>query len=274
MDEECNSLSEDQTIKGIITDLKLVVDQLGNNFTKAKNLIHELARRLDESKQCERDQVSRKIKKILKEEIEGGKITAKWIEDCLSPEYKRKYTTNSEVSSLSKENQKEIVVDASGNSIESAAISNSDSNNIVVNESRPPDVENLNIDTSRVGNDLEEVIKNTASFATADQLSEQAIVAELKTENEMLKSNLQSKSTENSALHIQIKELQGRPQNEQDRSFDVQFQYLFDPLQQHMASLFKKHIQYVSFIAKVDPVTKRILHVQIHEENNESEQTI
>jgi hypothetical protein len=90
----------------------------------------------------------------------------------------------------------------------------------------------------------------------------------------MLKSNLQSKSTENSALHIQIKELQGRPQNEQDRSFDVQFQYLFDPLQQHMASLFKKHIQYVSFIAKVDPVTKRILHVQIHEENNESEQTI
>jgi hypothetical protein len=275
MNEECdNNLADDQTINGIIVRLKLVVDQLSNNFTKAKNLIHELARHLDESKSCERDQVSRKIKEILKDKIKEGKISAKWIEDCLPPEYKRKYTTKSEVSSLSKENQKEIVVDASGNSIESAAISNSDSNNIVVNESRPPDVENLNIDTSRVGNDLEEVIKNTASFATADQLSEQAIVAELKTENEMLKSNLQSKSAENSALHIRIKELEGRPQNDQDRSFEVQFQYLFDSLQQHMASLFKKHVRYVSFIAKVDPVTKRILNVQIHEENSESEQTI
>ena len=34
-----------------------------------------------------------------------------------TPEYKRKYTTKSEVSSLSKENMKEIEVDAQGNSI-------------------------------------------------------------------------------------------------------------------------------------------------------------
>ena len=122
MNEEYdNSLSDDQTINGIIVRLKLVVDQLSSNFVKAKDLIHELARHLDESKQCERDQVSRKIKKILKEEIKEGKITAKWIEDCLSPEYTRKYTPKSEVSSLSKENRKEIVVDASGNSIVSAA---------------------------------------------------------------------------------------------------------------------------------------------------------
>jgi len=99
------------------------------------------------------DQVSRKIKEILKDKISEGKITAKWIEDCLPPEYKRKYTTKSEVSSLSKENMKEIEVDASGNSeIESAATSDADPNNIVVNyEGRPPDVENLNTHASPVG---------------------------------------------------------------------------------------------------------------------------
>jgi hypothetical protein len=134
MNEEHDSHSDDQTIEGIIIDLRQVVDQLGKNFMKAKNLIHELARRLDESKQCERDQVSRKIKEILKDKIREGKITAKWIEDCLPLEYKRKYTTKSEDTSLSKENMKEIKVDASGNSeIVSAEISDADPNNIVVN---------------------------------------------------------------------------------------------------------------------------------------------
>jgi hypothetical protein len=278
MNEEHDNLSDDQTIKVIVIDLKLVVDQLGSNFVKAKELIHELARHLDESKLCERDQVSRKIKEILKDKISEGKITAKWIEDCLPPEYKRKYTTKSEDTSLSKENRKEIVVDASGNSeIESAATSDADLNSNHVNyEGRPPDVDNLNTDVSLIDNDLEEVIKKSTSFTTADQqLSEQSTVVELKTEIERLQFNLQSKSDENSALHIRIKELEAHPQNDQeDRSFEVQFQYLFDSLQQHMASLFKKHIRYVSFIAKVDPVTKRILNVQINEENSESEQTI
>ena len=74
MNEEYdNSLSDDQTINGIIVRLKLVVDQLSNNFVKAKDLIHELARYLDESKRCERDQVSRKIKKILKDRDKGRK---------------------------------------------------------------------------------------------------------------------------------------------------------------------------------------------------------
>ena len=218
-DEYDNSLSEDQTIKGIITDLKLVVDQLGNNFTKAKELIHELARLLDESKQCERDQVSRKIKEILKDKIREGKITAKWIEDCLPQEYKRKYTTKSEDTSLSKENMKEIEVDASGNSeIVSAATSNADPNNIVVNyESRPPDAESLNTDASPIDEDLELAVKQSTSFTTADQqLSEQGSVVELETKIERLQSDLQSKSNENSALHIRIKELEVRPQNDQD----------------------------------------------------------
>ena len=262
MNEEHDNLSDEQTINGIIVRLKLVVDQLSSNFVKAKELIHELARHLDESKLCERDQVSRKIKKILKDKIEEGKITEKWIEDCLSSEYKRKYTPKSEVSSLSKENGKEIEVDASGNSIVSAATSDANPNNIAIDyESRPPDAESLNTDASPIDEDLELAIKKSTSFTTADQqLSEQSTVVELKTEIERLQFNLQSKSDENSALHIRIKELETRPQNDQeDRSFDVQFQYLFDSLQQHMVLLFKKHIQYVSFIAKVGPSCSKFI---------------
>ena len=44
MSEEYDGFSDDETIKGIISDLKLVVDQLSSNFVKAKDLIHELAR--------------------------------------------------------------------------------------------------------------------------------------------------------------------------------------------------------------------------------------
>ena len=178
---------------------------------------------------------------------------------------------------------KEIEVDASGNSeIVSAPTSDADPNNIVVNyEGRPPDIENLNTDASSVGKDLEEEIKKSTSFTTADQqLSEQAAVVEPTTENERLRSDLQSKSDENSTLHIQAKDLRSKLEacaphsNQEDKSFYAPFQYPYDPLQRYMASSFKRHIRYVPFVAKVDPVTKKILDVQIHEENNESEQTI
>jgi hypothetical protein len=109
-------------IKGIIADLRSVIDQLDMNFDNARNLILELARRLDETKTCEQSQICREIKEILEDKIKDGKITEKWIEACLPPEYKRRYT-KSEVSSLSKhaktntaeqqrKNKDKIVVDA------------------------------------------------------------------------------------------------------------------------------------------------------------------
>jgi len=277
-EEHDNSLSDDQTINGIIVRLKLVVDQLSSNFIKAKDIIHELARHLDESKLCERDQVSRKIKKILKEEIKGGKITAKWIEDCLSPEYTRKYTPKSEVTSLSEENRKEIVVDASGNSIDSAAISNADSNNIVVNESRPPDVENLNIVASPVDKDLEEEIKNTL-FTTADQqLSEQATIMELNTKIERLQSDLQSKSDENSSLQIQVKDLMSKLEaytphdNHENKSFDVQFGVPFEELRRHMQLSISRNsaVYKILFTANVDIINRRLTDIRIEEQQFES----
>jgi hypothetical protein len=106
------------------------------NFTNAKSLILELARRLDETRRCEQSQICRKIKEILQDKIKDGKITEKWIEGCLPQEYKRKYA-KSEVTSLSKqakrnteteqlENRGQILVDTQGRK---SVLTNIDSRN-------------------------------------------------------------------------------------------------------------------------------------------------
>ena len=181
MNEEHDTLSDDQTIKNIIIDLRLAVDQLGKDFVKAKDLIHELARRLDESKQCERDQVSRKIKEILKDKIREGKITAKWIEDCLPSEYKRKYTTKSEDTSLSKESTKEIEIDAQGNSIsepESAIFESTETSS--ENQSIPsPSQEIQEADNSELMRHLQKSTNlNSAEYLLAKSKSEYIVLKE------------------------------------------------------------------------------------------------
>ena len=88
-------------VESIVLQLKEAIDQIDSNFRKAKDLILELARTLDESEQCERSQISRKIKETLKDKINEGKITGKWIHECLHSEYKRQYDKR-ELSSLSK----------------------------------------------------------------------------------------------------------------------------------------------------------------------------
>ena len=108
--------NDEQEIKGIIADLRSVIDQLSLNFTSERDLIHRLARRLDESKQCEQDQICQRIKEILKDKIQERKITDKWIEECLPKEYKGKYV-KSELSSLSKSSPKKILVSSQGNTI-------------------------------------------------------------------------------------------------------------------------------------------------------------
>lgn len=119
-------------IETIATKLRLVIDELGRNFTNAKSLILELARLLDETQRCEQCQISRKIKQMLKDKINEGKITGKWIEECLPQEYKRKYV-KSELSSLSRNAKKlgKILVDNEGKSLaESSSYESSNIDNI------------------------------------------------------------------------------------------------------------------------------------------------
>jgi len=76
-------------IKTVVVDLRAVIDEIDRNFASAKSLILELARLLDETKQCRQSQICRKIKEMLKDKIHEGKITGKWIERCLPQEYRR-----------------------------------------------------------------------------------------------------------------------------------------------------------------------------------------
>ena len=48
-------------VDNIIAKLRVVIDERDKNFADAKNLILELARHLDETRQCEVTQICRKI---------------------------------------------------------------------------------------------------------------------------------------------------------------------------------------------------------------------
>ncbi|MGB8937442.1 MAG: hypothetical protein WCC17_20310 [Candidatus Nitrosopolaris sp.] len=102
-DKEANTTNtSEDNLGGVIASLRSVIDRIDSNFREAKDLILELARRLDEEHVLKQDQVCRKIKEILEDKISQGKISEKWIEECLPAEYKRKYT-KSELSSLSQQ---------------------------------------------------------------------------------------------------------------------------------------------------------------------------
>jgi hypothetical protein len=119
--------STDQ-VQSIVANLKAVIDELGKNIANARSLISELAKLLDETKQCEQSQICRKIKEMLKDKITEGKITEKWIEECLPQEYKRKYV-KSELTSLSQDEngtKEKILVDTSGRSSIAKALLSSD----------------------------------------------------------------------------------------------------------------------------------------------------
>ena len=79
------------SVNGIIADLKIVVEKFHLEFTKLREIIQELAKRLDENKICKQEIVCQAIKEILKEKIADGKISERYIESCLPTEYKRKH---------------------------------------------------------------------------------------------------------------------------------------------------------------------------------------
>src|SRR5688572_24307449 len=78
-------------VNGIIVDLKMLVEELHFKYTKLRDIIQELAKRLDENKICKQEIICQAIKEILKEKISEGKISERYIESCLSTEYKRKH---------------------------------------------------------------------------------------------------------------------------------------------------------------------------------------
>lgn len=98
----------------IVAKLRADIDALHLYTKRIKDSILDLARYLDENKIFERNQICRKIKEKLQDKIKEGKITDKWIEASLPPEYKRRYT-KSELSSVSNENKQEQVLSVINN---------------------------------------------------------------------------------------------------------------------------------------------------------------
>ena len=79
------------SVKGIITDLKIMIESLYLKFTTLREIIQELAKRLDENKICKQENICQTIKEILKDKIMEGKFSERHIENCLPTEYKRKH---------------------------------------------------------------------------------------------------------------------------------------------------------------------------------------
>ncbi len=115
-DETIDSLPEN--IKSIARNLRIAVEQMHLGLTKAKELILETARQLDEEHVEKQAMICKKIKEILKDKIREGKISEGWIEECLPREYKRNYTrTESQQNHLSGVQQPELLVSTQDNQI-------------------------------------------------------------------------------------------------------------------------------------------------------------
>lgn len=144
---------EDKGIEEIIADLRVVIDQIGNNLTNARRLILELAKRFDDNKVYEQDQISSKVKEVLQDKIEEGKITKRWVEKCLPSKYKRKYSKSEQCSLLrgNKPKSTEAVTKKSVQHDKLEALSSENS-------------------------ELKEALKRQTALLTADQISANEIV--------------------------------------------------------------------------------------------------
>jgi hypothetical protein len=126
-DESIDSLPE--IVRSTARNLRIAIEQMYLGLTKAKELILETARQLDEEHVEDQDKICKKIKEILKDKIQEGKISEGWIEECLPREYKRKYIrTESQQNHLS-----ELVVSTEGNQISESDIDTDHSTKIGTN---------------------------------------------------------------------------------------------------------------------------------------------
>jgi hypothetical protein len=170
--EEQTPDSFPQHIKSIISSLRVVIDQIDSDFKQAKELILEIARRLDEEKLCERDQISRTIKILLKDKIQANKITEKWIEECLPQEYKRQYI-KSELSSLSKQKKPQLVEVSTGGKHTLLEDDNQQPSNRMesddkLKQKQAGELERL----TKENGELKEVVRRQTTMHSADHVSQ------------------------------------------------------------------------------------------------------
>jgi hypothetical protein len=160
------SKKEEQEINGLIVDLRQIIDHYSTTFARAGDIILRLARRLDETKQCEQGQICKRIKEILKDELKKGKISEKWIEKCLPKEYKRNYV-KSELSSLSN-SPETILVSSQGKTITEPQAEPANGNIKIKNPSTCHNCELLQTENLQ----LVQALENKTQLITAEKLLE------------------------------------------------------------------------------------------------------
>lgn len=122
-----STLEHHLTGEEIVNNLKAIIDALHHHTAQFREHILDLAKYLNENETYERSQICRIIKQKLQDKIKEGKITERWIEECLPQEYKRRYT-KSEVSSVSNENKEGQVLSIIAQKAEPYAIREFDTN--------------------------------------------------------------------------------------------------------------------------------------------------
>jgi hypothetical protein len=190
-------MNSSKSLQQITTDLKLAIDQIGSSVKNASDKILELARLLDESGQCERRSISRKIKELLADKIKEGKITAKWIHDCLPSEYKREYKR--EVTSLSDNDIKKKEYNIDSQSDGSLIVQEIDGNDKYGDD----DIENEEHDTSK--SNIESHITIASNYDDIDKI--QSLKEEPNNNSQTLQQELSKKIELISQLQLQNKDL-------------------------------------------------------------------
>lgn len=91
-------LYHNSPVYDVIVDLGMLID---HHQVKATELILEIATRLNQDWNYEKSSICTRIKEILEDKIIEGKITERWIEECLPSEF-RSHNVNSDLSLQSK----------------------------------------------------------------------------------------------------------------------------------------------------------------------------
>lgn len=174
------------SVNGIIADLKILVETLHLEFTKLREIIQELARRLDEEQICKQENICQTIKEILKDKIDEGKISERYIESCLPTEYKRKHirkkSIKTEQISVSQSNQCAFLIqtdEPNNNSdyikLENRAIEAQFNNKPAKNPPKLHDVEvegcSICKDVMAENKELKEIVHNNIKFHSAKTLN-------------------------------------------------------------------------------------------------------
>lgn len=247
-----NNLDDATRLEQIITDLRLSIDQIDSSFKNASDKILELARLVDESGQCERRGISRKIKELLADKIKDGKITAKWIHDCLPSEYKREYKR--EVTSLSGNhvNKKEHNIDTQSNG--NVTVQEIDDNAINNNDKYGDDVENeddiskSNLESDNY-NDIDKIqgLKeepNNNSQTLQQELSKKTeLISQLQLQNKDLLYQLEAqtkKNNNNSNGNIRSDSKISDSNTIHTATTQFECPVLFDDLRQCLQDIYKK----------------------------------